>query len=109
MRRILSVTGALCLLIAGAAWAPAAEDTATKKMDGKVAGAFSFILKPDHTATTRQMLKGLTGQGASSAASTLSVFFHADDAQTFQTFLQSDATVPLIVGSSNPPRSIVHL
>ena len=84
MRRILSVTGALCLLLGGAAWAQT-DVGAAKSAPGVVSGSLDYVLKQESPRVVTRMLRG---EGASQG-DRVSVVIHAEASLAFQTFLDT--------------------
>lgn len=84
MRRILSVTGALCLLMAGVAWAQTAVDT-TKSAHDIVGGTLAYMLDQGHANAVRRLLGDLGIQ----RGGRIDVLVHTDASPTFQIFLET--------------------
>ncbi len=88
MRRIWSVTGALCLLLAGSAWA---QDTvgAAKSENRVIGGMLAYTLSQESTNAVTRMLRGVE----TSRDNRVNVVIHTDDSPAFQTVLEADATL----------------
>ncbi len=85
MRRILSVTGVVCLLLAGTAWAQWVVK-APKAGHHVMSGILTYTLKEEPSQAVRRMLSGFD---ATSGDRLHNVVIHPDGAGAFEAFLES--------------------